>query len=101
MISNTTKRLAHEFVTVQKALKRAIEEDLKDVRGTLICHDHLQIWVDDEGIHGESVTLDSVIRALELPATIDVDSSQLYKYINFDIGGIPAITLIKKESDNE
>ena len=100
MISNTTKQLAADYMAIQKALRRSIEEDLKDVNGTLCIQDYLQLWVDDLGINGKRHTVEEIVDALGVPTELDQRISMEYTGINFKIGNVPSIILVRKQKDD-
>ena len=100
MLSNKTKKLAADFMSVQKELRRSIEEDLKDVRGTLCMQDYIQLWVDDLGINGKRYTIDEVVDALGVPTTLDTRISGDYDAINFKVENIPALILVRKPKED-
>lgn len=100
MISNTTIKLAAEYLSVQRALRRSIEEDLKEVRGTLCIQDYLQLWVDDIGINGKRHTLDEIVDALGVPTDYDPRVGLEYAGINFSVGKVPAIILVRKPKED-
>lgn len=103
MISNTTIKLAADYMATQKALRRSIEEDLKDVHGTLCMQDFLQLWVDDVGINGKQHTVVEIVDTLGVTTQYDPRLGHDYAGINFKIGDIPALILVRKpkEDNNE